>query len=494
MVIIIIFMEKASTNQTKQTSLKGFIFDKVPPHDIEVEKSILGCIMYNPEYYIRIAKFFNPKLFYNPTCSVIAQAIYNLNDKNIPIDLITVVKEAMALSKDITAYEVTKMTKSINSFNLEQWFLILIEYYVRRRILSICQMYQIQATDMSKDALVLISELAEKVSEISNMTIYDKSMNADEAISKLLEHIDRKLELKEKFRSIGIPSLDEFLYLDAGQIVMIAGPEGCGKSKLVMHFVKSLSVLYQDFACQYFSFEDSTVSIMKNWLTYETMLTTNQMDGKGYTLTDADKNRLIESGELIRKFDCDIINNACKINDIKTSFINFCRKRPDKFNLLVIDNVMLLGDNDNKLLKGNANDVDDKIARTIKEISMETIQYNSAIIFLHHFNKEASSGRNKLSIGFRPESIDVKGSSRYSDIVTCSLLLNRPGKHKELVACYPGYEDLLKSLTIVEIAKNRNGADGFVRLFTDLAYNIFVTANSNNAEEDIKQKKKRKKN
>ena len=101
-----------------------------------------------------------------------------------------------------------------------------------------CYIYQAKATDMTEDALFVISELAEQVSNISNMTVYDKSLTGEEAVAKLMDHIDKRFNVTESFRSIGNEKLDEYVYLDAGDIVMIGGPGGSGKSKLAMFMAK----------------------------------------------------------------------------------------------------------------------------------------------------------------------------------------------------------------------------------------------------------------
>jgi len=321
----------------------------------------------------------------------------------------------------------------------------------------------------------MVSELAEQITNISNLTIFDKTLTPEQAVKNLLHHIDERYNVIEKFRTIGIKELDEFVYLDSGDIMMIAGPGGTGKSKLVMYFVKALMLSYKDVAVQYFSFEDPSNAILKNWLAHECMLTPRQMDGKGYKVTERDLVNIKEYSQWFLNWDFNIINNPCYINDIKTSFINFCKNRPNKFNILVIDNVMLLKDNDDKT---GGTSVDDRIARTIKEISVETLKYNSAVIFLHHFTKESQSF-NKLRTGYKPETIDVRGSSRYNDIALTTLLINKPLLHPELVALYPGYEDMLRDLMIIETTKSRNGKTGFVRLFADLNYNIFLSTNTN---------------
>ena len=475
-----------------------FQLGKVPPQDVKVEESVLAAIIDEPAGFISIAKYFSPDIFYNENCRIVAKAIYQLNDENTPIDLLTVTrkvlsfKEGTILPHDISIIY-TSRHAGLSASNLDSWFKILIEFYIRREMINISAYYAQTAYDLSNDSLVLASEMADKVSKINNISLFKHSYTSSQAAETFLNHIETRDKTDVKYRKVGIPELDKYLYLDVGDVILVAGPGGSGKSKLVMSMVKHLLLHYKDFACQYFSFEDNVKTIYANWLTEPTMLSTTEMESKGWKLSENDKTRIRREAEVMKTLDFEVINDTCRINDIKTSFITFCNKRPEKFNLLIIDNIMLLHDNHD--VAKMQTEIDEVIVRKLKDISLSTMHQNSAIIVLHHFTKEATTGKGKIFTGYKPEVSDIRGSTRYNDIVTKTLLINRPFSHKELVMCYPGYSEMLRDLMIIEIPKCRNGANGFVRLFANMAYNVFKTANANEVEDDAptdmrKQKRK----
>ena len=464
---------------------KGIILDKAYPHDVNIEEAVLCALIIDPMTLTKFSLLFTPELFYKETNKIIAQSIYDLFKEGKPIDTMTVIHQCHKHNKEVKAYDVSIIVnKLVTSTNLESHFKILVEFYIRRELLKRGMMLQIQSTDLSIDVFKILSETTEKVTKLNNMTIFEDSYDAHDAMQSLVEHIVDRKNTKDKYRKTGLEDLDKYIYLDKGDLICIAAGAGCGKSKLVMKMTKELMKNYEDVAIQYYSFEDPVNSILKNWIAEDVMLSTQEMDSKGYQLTDGDERRIKKEIQFIKNKDFKIINNPCYIDDIKSSFVNFCQHRDDKFNILIIDNVMLLKDNNNK--KGsNDNAIDEHIANTIKRISVETLKYNSCIIFLHHFTKEALSN-TKLKNGFIPSRDNVRGSTRYIDISLTALLLNKPSIHPELIALYPGYEEMLNDILIINVDKNRNGPTGSIRYFNDMKYNIFEPLNN---EKKVKNKK-----
>ena len=68
--------------------------------------------------------------------------------------------------------------------------------------------------------------------------------------------------------------------------------------------------------------------------------------------------------------------------------------------------------------------IDDKIIRILKDTSLQTRKYNSAIFFLHHISKENKT--STLKSGYRLNRDNIKGSKRFIDVATKVLLINRP--------------------------------------------------------------------
>jgi replicative DNA helicase len=62
---------------------------KVPPHDLQAEKSVLGAILIDQAAINLVYEFLKPEHFYLPEHQLIYDAMFSLLEKQQPIDLVT---------------------------------------------------------------------------------------------------------------------------------------------------------------------------------------------------------------------------------------------------------------------------------------------------------------------------------------------------------------------------------------------------------------------
>src|SRR3989344_7206563 len=63
--------------------------DKLPPQNLEAEKSVLGSIIIDKDAINKVADFLSPDDFYNPNHQIIYATALNLFEKHEPIDLLS---------------------------------------------------------------------------------------------------------------------------------------------------------------------------------------------------------------------------------------------------------------------------------------------------------------------------------------------------------------------------------------------------------------------
>ena len=63
---------------------------KVPPQNIDAEKSLLGAILLDEEVLIDVAEIVRPIDFYDKRHATIYGAIIRLFEKHSPVDLLTI--------------------------------------------------------------------------------------------------------------------------------------------------------------------------------------------------------------------------------------------------------------------------------------------------------------------------------------------------------------------------------------------------------------------
>ena len=66
---------------------------RIPPHSVESEQSILGSILLDKDAMIIVSETIRPDDFYKEAHEIIYECMIKLNNKNEPIDLITLTEE-----------------------------------------------------------------------------------------------------------------------------------------------------------------------------------------------------------------------------------------------------------------------------------------------------------------------------------------------------------------------------------------------------------------
>ena len=67
--------------------------DRLPPHNLEAEQSVLGSLLIDRDAIIHVASFLKPADFYRAAHNLIYQAVLDLYNRREPPDLITLVDE-----------------------------------------------------------------------------------------------------------------------------------------------------------------------------------------------------------------------------------------------------------------------------------------------------------------------------------------------------------------------------------------------------------------
>ena len=67
--------------------------ERIPPHSIDAEKSVLGAAMLNDDALFDIIEVVKANDFYDKNHKEIFQTIAEMSRKNVPVDLVTVADE-----------------------------------------------------------------------------------------------------------------------------------------------------------------------------------------------------------------------------------------------------------------------------------------------------------------------------------------------------------------------------------------------------------------
>ena len=114
---------------------------RIPPQNIDAEKSLLGSLLIDKDAIVRVVEFLTPKHFYKTSHVNIYDAITRLYEKREPADLVTVPGELSKMGVLEESGGVTYLTELINSVptaaNVEYYAHLIKDESTKRSLLTI---------------------------------------------------------------------------------------------------------------------------------------------------------------------------------------------------------------------------------------------------------------------------------------------------------------------------------------------------------------------
>src|SRR5688572_29375274 len=115
-------MDLTNLNKDRKTRRKGsidlstMVYGKVPPQAKDLEEAVLGAIMLEKSAFDTVVEILKPECFYIESHQRIYRAMQGLQQKNQPIDILTVVEELKSRDElDLVGgpYYVTRLTNTV---------------------------------------------------------------------------------------------------------------------------------------------------------------------------------------------------------------------------------------------------------------------------------------------------------------------------------------------------------------------------------------------
>lgn len=224
---------------------------RIPPQDLEAERSVLGAILIDKEAIYKIAELIGPGDFYNSNHSAIFDSILTLYEQGIPIDVITLSADLKKRKKLKTAGGNEYLTDLVGmiptSANIEHYASIVRENSIRRKMISIGAEISTRGFDTIKDVGDLLDECEKNLFSISQDNFKQDFVHVKDLLIEAYERI-AKYDGKQEMR--GIPS--GFKYLDSitggfhnSDLIIVAARPGVGKTSFMLDLVCNMGIKAQ---------------------------------------------------------------------------------------------------------------------------------------------------------------------------------------------------------------------------------------------------------
>ncbi len=245
-----------------------------PPQDLGAERCVLGAMMLSKDAIADVVALLQPGDFYRPVHTTIFSTILDLYGRGEPVDGITVAA-ALQIAGELGRcgggpYLHTLISSPPVAANAAYYAKIVADQAIRRRLVE-------AGTKIARMALG--DGDTDDVVNLAQQAVYDVTGHrAGDGYTVLADLLQPTLDEIEAIGAhgglmTGIPTgfadLDRLLNgLQAGQLIVVAGRPGLGKSTASFDFVRHAAIRH-NLACAVFSLEMSKVEMVMRLLSAE---------------------------------------------------------------------------------------------------------------------------------------------------------------------------------------------------------------------------------
>jgi replicative DNA helicase len=449
--------------------LGSMVFGKVPPQSRELEEAILGAIMLEKKAFDAANEILKPECFYVEAHQRIFSAMRELANKNMPIDLLTVVEE-LRLRENLEfvggPYFVTRLTNMVvSSANIEAHSRIVLQKFIQRELIRVSGEIIGEAYEDSTDVFDLLDKSESKLFEITNGHL---RKNFDEIGNVLVKTIQRIEDLRNSDEDItGVPSgfasLDRLTYgWQPTDLIILAARPSVGKTAFALNLARNAALhATKPTAVGFFSLEMSSGQLVQRILSAESNIELEKIS-RG-RLEEHEMKQLYKKGiERLNNVPIFIDDSAAlNIFELRAK----CRRLKNMHNvgIILIDYLQLMTGSGDR--NSNREQEISKISRDLKSLAKEL---KIPIIALSQLSREVEKRKETNKV---PQLSDLRESGAIEQDADLVMFLYRP-EYYEITSNEMG-EDI-KGQTMLKIAKHRNGSLENIHFKAQLQFQKFV--------------------
>jgi replicative DNA helicase len=224
---------------------------KVPPHDLDAEKSVLGALLIDEDAIVKVVEFLRPQHFYTEAHEKIFEAILALYERRSPADLVTVPSELRKMKALTKCGGVAYLTELVNSVptatNVETYAHLIKDGATRRFILSASGDIGSMVFE-EPDVADLLDKSEQLLYSISQDHLRQDFIQIKDTLQVTFERLDELSKNKGALRGVptGLKTLDRMLSgMQAGNLIILAARPSLGKSSLAFNIAQLVGTTHK---------------------------------------------------------------------------------------------------------------------------------------------------------------------------------------------------------------------------------------------------------
>ncbi|MHC1716974.1 MAG: replicative DNA helicase [Candidatus Dojkabacteria bacterium] len=419
---------------------------KVPPQNVEVEQSLLGCMLIDKESIISVSAWLLPEHFYDQRHQIVYSTILDLFNNGLPVDLITIV-DKLQKDKRLTtvggrAYLAELASTVATSANSEEYGEIIKESATRRGLISAAR----EITELAFNEMTPIDEVIDKsekqVFDVAQVGTKTNFVHIKDLLKDAYERAERA-DNDEAYLGIstGFKDLDDLLGgFQKSDLIVLASRPSVGKTSLALDMMRHAS-LAQGKTVAFFSLEMSQTQIMDRLLGMQSGIPFWEI--RTGRLSDK---KFIKLGETFGELgDANIY-----IDDQAGQHINALRTKARRLDLekgldiIFVDYLQLMHGNNKESRTLEVGEISQGLKNIAKELDVPVV----ALSQLSRAIEQRQSRRPQLS--------DLRESGSIEQDADVVMFIDREETWN------PDTEN--KGIAELVVAKHRNGPTGYIKL------------------------------
>jgi replicative DNA helicase len=452
------------------------------PHNIEAEKIVLGAMMTNNAALAQCINGVSVDHFFGKGSQhqLVYQAIRNLFDKHLPVDIQTVLEELGLMKENINAGGIDYLKELLDSVislsNLDFYLVILQDNKVLRDYLStidtIRQNYETEEIDEITQFLSRSETALRKVAELRRIEKFKTALEISQRVEAEMKVSQRADGLTGV--DVGYKKLNDYTHgLQKGEMTIIAARPSVGKTAFALNIAYN-AVKLNPISVAVFSLEMPSEQLVRRLIATDATVSLDNIQTGSRFLTAAQKATVGQSIKNIGNTKLFIDDTpGIKLIDILAKSRQL-KAAHDDLGLIVVDYIGLITTGE-KRIESRQVEVSN-ISRALKELARDL---KLPILVISQLSRQVDSRDDK-----RPYLSDLRESGAIEQDADLVFLMYRPGYYKNLGFSKNVGQDEKKrfkeerekvealtkeigeyaELVEVIIAKNRNGKTGIVPL------------------------------
>jgi replicative DNA helicase len=224
--------------------------NRVPPHNLQAEASILGALLIDPEAVIEVSEQVTASSFYDPSYEKIFEVMMTLYEDRQPIDVVTVtnlLKKRKELKQVGGSAAIASLANAVStSSNAAHYAKIVYESALRRTMISAGGQISSEAFDETKDTRDILDGVEQQIFSLSQKQGAQAFLHIKDTLADSFDRIDELQRNGGELRGLptGLKDLDTILTgLQKSNLVILAARPGMGKTSLALNIAQNISVV-----------------------------------------------------------------------------------------------------------------------------------------------------------------------------------------------------------------------------------------------------------